>query len=69
MEVTVDNNNNYTLVKNTKLTDKNTSATLSNNCHVFVIVNSVDEPTVHIQDGISYALDTRIVEEESDTDN
>lgn len=69
MEVTVDNNNNYTLVKNTKLTDKNTSATLSNNCHVFVIVNSVDEPTVDIQDGISYALDTRIVEEESDTDN
>lgn len=59
----------YTLVKNTKLTDKSTNATLSDGCHVFAIVNSVDEPTADIQDGISYALDTRNPNDEMDTDD
>ena len=59
MECSIDSNNNYTLIKNTKLTDKSSTNTITDGTHVFAIVNSVEEPTVDIQDGISYALDTR----------
>jgi len=66
MELKVDNEGNLTLLRNTNLTNKTTSTTISDDCDMFAIVQSADEPAANIQDGISYALNVKDQNAESD---